>query len=307
MTRVTRPVRVVAGALAAAGVLLGLGAVAFAEPVPAELREVGWWTDRPGAAAAAEGGFEVGAGIDGAEQSVAALRLHFDAGSVTAFEVILTEVTSFGTQFGGLKVCTTGPFWQGANPGTLDQAPEPDCSAEVQLTRSNSGAWLGSLASLVRPGGEVSLMILPVYAPPVPVGPGMVVQIGAVEITTAEGTPTTTTTTTTTTTVPVGAVGDGTDGGALAGGDPPQNFFEVPGAPADAGGEPAGGDPGVAPVDEGTTEDDEFFTLGPLEDAEGDNRPWARLLLLVPLSAGAGAGVVYLRRYMNERGISLAR
>jgi hypothetical protein len=299
--------RTLAAALGAGlAALFALGAIAGAqEGVPAELREVGWWTDRPGATAAAEGGFEVAAGIDSSEQSVAALRFHFDAGSVTAFDVILTEAASLGTQFGGLKVCTTGAFWQGANPGPRDQAPEPDCSAEVRLTRSTSGAWLGSLAALAAGGGEVSLMVLPVYEPPVPVGPGMVVQIAGVEIAAAEGTPTTTTTTTTTTTIPVGAVGDGTTGSPPVGGDPAANYFEVPGSPAPTG-EAAPPTEPAADATAGGDGEEEFFTLGPLEDDAGERRPWIRVLVLVPLSAGLGAGVVYARRFLNERGITLA-
>ena len=98
---------------------------------------VGWWTSTPGAAAAEDGGFEVAA-VAGNPTSVAALRFATASGGSTA-TLTLNESGGTVTPTAALQVCPTTQPWEPANPGALEDAPEPDCSAAVPLTRDEIG------------------------------------------------------------------------------------------------------------------------------------------------------------------------
>ncbi len=276
------------------------------EAAPVEVQAVGWWSSRPTAVAQPEQGFEVAAGPQGDPQSVAAIRLSVAAAQVDTLEVQLLESAggSIGTEFGTIQVCTTADAWSPANPGAMADAPTADCSSSALLTRTTEGTWLGDLARLVPDGGQVSLMLLPKYQPPVPVGPGMVVTIASGSFS-ATGSSTTTTGVVTGTDDGSGSVGGSFDTGGSFGdvGYDPGSFgdgsFVVPPAPPlDDGATTTS-----VPVDRGTDEPSDDFALPPVSSPGDGGPPWVRLLVLVPLCVGFGLGSVRVRRLLAARGV----
>lgn len=272
-----------------------------AEPAPVTVTKVGWWSDRIGAGEAGEGAFEVATRPDGTVQSIAAFEVVVDAAAVTSASIVLSEAAALA-EFSSIALCPTTDPWVPADPGELDDAPEPDCSTRVHLTRTtDSMTWLGDITALVPDGGTVSVVVVPGHAPPTPVGTGMVVRVSSIEIT-AEGAGAARTTSTT---IDLTAPGGGTG-------------FEVPSDPGltgDLGSGPAA--PGVelpqltAPADDlgsqpsapvgGGIDDDGFFTIGPVEASSEPGTPWIRLLLIVPLSAAIGFGAAIARRLADSR------
>ena len=267
---------------------------ADAQAVEVGVTEVGWWSSNPIAIPQPEGGFQVAAGPDGSTQSLAAIRLSIAAASVDSLPVHLVESSSVGTDFGILRLCTTNDAWTAANPGTLDTAPKPDCTTSANLTRTLDGSWLGDAAALAPRGGEVSLMVVPVYQPPVPVGPGMVVTISGGQFTATGSEVTSTTDSTIETSVGSGSGGSTIDYFGSTGG----GSFGIP----DATITPSFGS--VAPpaeevaVPSRTTT--EGFALTPVKSDGGPPPPWIRLILLLPLSAGFGVGAALVRRAIAE-------
>lgn len=289
-------------AIAVAVLLLVLAApwgVGAQEPVDVTVLEVGWWSSQPLALEQPDKGFQVAAGPEGEDQSIAALRLSIPATIIDSLQVRLVEVSSgsFGTEFGVLRVCSTTGTWTAANPGAYADAPQQDCTAAVSLTRTTDGVWLGDITPLAPNGGDVSLMIVPVYQPPAPVGPGMTVTIGAGDFT-ATGS----TSTATTEFVPSDSGGgSGTpdqpstdylgsfDGGSF--GVPPGDVVPDFGTSTTSVPQPTAT---TAPADD--------FALTPIDSEGAGSAPWVRLVFLVPLCAGFGVGVVHLRRFLAGRG-----
>ncbi len=281
--------------------------VSAQESTGVNVSEVGWWSSQPTAMAQPAQGFEVAAGPQGDTQSVAAIRLSIAATHVDTLQVHLVEASggSIGTQFGGLRVCSTTGAWAAANPGKLADAPKEDCTVSANLTRTTDGSWLGDISALAPDGGEVALMILPVYQPPAPVGPGMVVPIASGEFT-ATGTNAPTTTETIPDSSGSGGTTDqppsdyyGSFGGGSSGGDFTGGSFDVP--PAVVG---ADGSATTVPVaTTPTTQGDDQFALAPVASDGGRARPWVRLVILLPLCAGFGVGVVRLRRRLALGGL----
>ena len=283
---------------------------AGADPVTVSIDQVGWWTDRPVAPEAGEGAFEVAAGPDGGVQSVAAFQVTIPASQVDTFTLTLVETAGVGGQVSGaLAICPTAEPWTPADPGALEDAPEADCSRRVFMTPVvEDRVWIGDIAPLVADGGTVSLVVLPDYAAPspVPLGPGMVVRIAELQIE-AEGsdTPAPTTTTTLDFATPDGGnqFEESPDSGFSAAPVPDSGFSS--GGSFDSDGptvieEPVGTAAPVTEVDGELAADDEFFSLE-LEDAvAGDDRPWIRLLVLVPLSGAIGFGSARIRRMAQE-------
>lgn len=279
---------------------------ARADPVSVRVDQVGWWTDRPAAAEAGAGAFEVSAGPDGEVQSVAAFQVTIPVSRVDTFDLTFVETAGVGTQVGGsLLICPTTEPWTPADPGALADAPEPDCSRQVFMTPVlEERTWIGDIASLVSDGGTVSLVVLPDYAPPSPasLGPGMVVRIAEIQIE-AEGTDAAAPTTTT-------LDFDSPEGGNQFVDSPDSGFSARP-APDFASGEsfdsgvptvieePVGTDPPTE-VDGDLAADDQFFSLELEDAAAGHGRPWIRLLVLVPLSVAIGFGSARLRRLAKE-------
>lgn len=299
MTRTARTVAALGGValvLAAAVAPWGAGAQ---EGVDVSVLEVGWWSSRLTAVAQPEQGFEVAAGPQGDAQSVAAIRLSVAATQVDSLQVNLTEASggSIGSEFGTLRVCTTTDAWSAANPGAFDEAPTPDCATTATLTRTLDGAWLGDITALAPDGGEVSLMLVPFYQPPVPVGPGMIVPIGSGDFT-ATGTSTTPTTGSTETTTTATDDGFGSIDGGFGG-----SFGGSFGVPEISGDSDFGTTTTLAPSTTATTTSDDDFALDPITSEGEDSAPWIRLVLLVPLCAGFGFGLVHARRLLVDRGL----
>ena len=293
------------------GLLVALGAapghVRAQETAGVTVEEVGWWSSQPTALAQPDNGFQVAAGPQGDAQSVAAIRITIDATHVDDLQVHLVEGDggAVGTEFGSLRVCTTTAPWTAANPGALADAPVADCTSAATLTRTTDGSWLGDLTALAPDGGTVSLVIQPQYQPPVPVGPGMIVTISAGEFA-ATGSSAPSTTETTAGSFGGGDTGPGTSEdlyGSFGGGDFSGDFgtgsYVVP--------PPVGGDDGsgstVPPTSTPTTTVDDDFALEPVASGGGESRPWGRLVLLVPLSAGFGVASVRARRLLALRAI----
>lgn len=298
-------------------VILATGVVALAllspwrvdaqDAVDVSVTEVGWWSSQPTAVAQPEGGFQVAAGPSGEAQSVAALRLSMPPARVDSLQVQLVESSSLGAELGVLQLCTTAEPWSAANPGAFDDAPQPDCTVSAGLTRTTDGIWLGDAAALAPDGGDVSVMVVPKYQPPVPIGPGMIVTISGGEFT-GLGAPSDTTDTTSTVDPGIsptftggesdlfGPVGSGSFGVPTFGGS--ADFGEVPvevASPETAGGPSAGSGGAVDQADE--------FALTPIDQESGPPPPWIRLVVLVPLSAAIGVGSVRARRVLALRAI----
>lgn len=294
----------------AAGVLAAVllpGVAAWAQqasgPAEVSIDQVGWWTSRPGATATEEAGFEVATDGTGQPQSVAAVQVTLDATTVDSLAIALTESSALA-EFASIAVCRIQVGWIAENPGALEDAPQPDCSTRVNLTRSaDAMTWLGELAPLVRDGGTVSLAFLPEYRPPTTLGTGMVVRIAEIALeatgsddevdgaapptTSAAGpAPTTATTSVPLTTSPSPAPTAPAPSGSGAS------------APSGSGTTPVATPTTVAVVeiDRNEASDEEFFTLGPVEQQAAASKPWTRLVLLVPLSALVGAAAVRVRR-----------
>lgn len=280
--------------------------------------QVGWWSSNPASPPAGEGGFEVSAAPDRSVQSLAAIQLTFAATQVDSAQVTLTESAAAGAELGTLAVCTTDESWEAEDPGARGDAPKQDCSEKINLTRvEGEGTWLGDIASLVSDGGTVSIVILPEHTPPTPAGTGMVVRIGEIELTATGSSPTPPTTSGDLT--PSGGDSGGFfDPGPSSGGDTSfgggSSFdggsFDVPadsGGAVDPGptGDPGADTPAAADDAGAITEDDGFFALDPIDEVATDGRPWIRLLLFVPLSAGIGFGSVHLRHFLEDRRLAL--
>lgn len=267
------------------------------EPVGVSVTGVGWWSSRPAALAQPDGGFEVAASPTGDAQSVAAIRLSIAGSVIDSLQIRLVESSSLGTELGVLKVCSTTDPWTAANPGSMDDAPAPSCDASASLTRTTEGVWLGDISVVAPSGGEVSIMIVPSYQPPIPIGPGMIVAISGGEFAaTGSSTPTTEPSV------------DPDFGGPDS---PTSDFFgpsvggsfgvpDTPVTPSFGTVDP----PTPTPADEQDSGDEDDFALDPIATAPEPAPPWLRLVFLVPLSAAFGVGAVRLRRTLEERALA---
>ena len=287
----------------------------------AVITEVGWWSQRPGAAPAPEGGFEVATGVGG-DQSVAALAVT-TAGSLQSATLVLDEVGGRAQDSAALQVCPVTRDWVAANPGPFAEAPTFDCDAgSATLGRDAAAArWRGDVTSLLA-AGATGLMVVPAGAAgPLPVTIGFEVRFAgarleveaAAEVDEAtpppSGTPTGDTSSTDggspASSPPVGqADGSGSFNEASPSAGPPAALAATPDphpsdpVPATEAAAPAvteslaggiGASPGaLLPAD--------------LSAASHGGAPWARLFALVPLCAAVGAGSAYGRRYVLARG-----
>jgi hypothetical protein len=267
---------------------------AGATPASGEVAAVGWWTSRPGAAPSQNGGFEVALNPDGSAQSVAALQVDIDKLQMSRLTLTLTETASVGAEFAHLRVCPAASGWPPANPGALTDAPKIDCaSAFVDLVHSGS-SWQGSLVKLFPNGGGGSIGVVGVRDGDTPVG--FLVEVSGVTIV-GEGTlpadeARSDDSSATPTSEPTGAAF--VDQYLATPDSTPSVFTSDPATsvalPSNKGDEPTVGGPAALAV------------TGAVHST-GPNRPWVRLLWLTPLSAALGAGVVFGRRILTERGI----
>lgn len=261
----------------------------------------GWWTDQPGAAAQPDGGFEVG-GVGGQSVSVAAVRFSTPSGVTTA-TLSLQESGGFVTPASSLQVCPTVDPWEPANPGAMADAPAPDCTNPVPLTRDAAAlVWTADVGTLLPSlGGEPSLMIVPGASGGggSPLDPGFSVTFSgaALAVTAAPGTTTT----------------------AFSSFTPPNSGGGGSSSPSNGFGSSSGSVSGIGPFTPTTaapappttaapTGNQEAFTppalaAGATPGGGGKHQPWERLLFLLPLSAAIGVGTVYGKRLLQQRGV----
>jgi hypothetical protein len=276
------------------------GGPAGADDITGTVERIGWWSSRLGAQPSVEPvRFEVSMGTDGEPTSVAALDIAVPVGPVQTLQISMTEVAGTANGVGHLRLCLAAPGWQTANAGDLDDAPAFDCSNPADLTRSLEGNWLGDISGLVPNGGTASIGVRLVNDLGLPITLAATVQISDVIIAgeSADG-PSPTDTTPTTFAPPADDFLEPSEGFV----PPPAGAFDAPPLV-----EPTGDD---APATTTTTapppppllpaaldsETHSFWTLGNL----------VRMLVLVPISLGAGFGAVFARRRLEAAGISLS-
>lgn len=255
---------------------------------------VGWWTDRVLAQEKAEDGIEVARTLDGV--SVAAIRVE-SGGAVASATITLTEVETgvVRAEDAVVDVCDTGPF-VAADAGDIAEAPATECADGLALTRGDDGTWTGDVTVLL--GDSTTFLAIvpgPVPDDAPPLDPGFLLEFEApaVSVTlasTEEVTPPS----------PVDTVAP-----------PPDFSAPAPSPSVDFGGSssPSFESPAIEtapvttvapPVDASTSESTEIagptINSGPISGGSGDAKPWVRLLLLVPMSAAAGAVAVVGRR-----------
>lgn len=289
--------RTVAAAIVLAAALsLAAASVAGAQPEP-PVTGVGWWTDRVLAQEKEEGGIEVARTLDGS--SVAAIRVE-SGGAVASATITLTEVDTgvVRAEDAVVDVCDSGPF-VAADAGELAEAPATECTEGIALVRGDDGTWTGDVTAIV--GDSTTFLAIvpgPVPDDAPPLDPGFVLEFESpvVSVTLAPSD-----------TAPPVAPAE------TVAPAPPVDFSSPAPSPSiDFGGSsspPSFGSPSIPaapvttvapPVDESTSESTEIagptINSGPISGGSGDAKPWIRLLLLVPLSAGAGAVAVLGRR-----------
>ena len=260
----------------------------------------GWWTQQPLAQPVPDDGFEVAWAVE-AEQSMAAIRFDTSvAGGGTIF-LVLNEIGGNATDQGYVDVCrTANNTWTSANPGSYADRPASDCAAgpSVRLGRDlGTQEWAGDITSLADSSGITSLAVRPMGkslsgASP-PTAP-FSVQFGSAEIRYDPPTgPTTTVDSGASTTF-------GIDGGSFS---PTTDTY--PGFDPDSG----FGTPSLGPVETTPGSGDATVTSssapvlnrGPVDDTERGPRPWGRLVVLTPISAGIGTLGAAGRRWKLDR------
>lgn len=278
-----------------------INGIAGAQDPPAA---VGWWSTDPSAQAQPDGGFQVSAAL-GEPVSIAAMRFSTPSG-VTSAMLTLTEGGGFVTPATALQVCTTTSPWEPANPGAMEDAPEPECSAPVALERDAEAAtWTANVGPLLPSlGGEPTLMIVPAETAGggSPVDPGFRATFsgGTLAVVAAPGT-----TTTSLSSTPGGAGSGGFQSGPSA---PPSSGSGSFSAPGPAAPPTTVADTTTATVPAREPSSGEAFqppdlAAGATPGGGGADQPWERLLFLVPIAAAIGVGSVYARRYLAQRGV----
>jgi hypothetical protein len=288
--------------VAAALVVLPLASAGIAAALDGDPpSNVGWWSSEPGASAQPEGGFMVSA-IGGSATSVAAVRFSTPSGVVSANLSLQEASGGFVTPATALEVCVTTDPWQPANPGAMADAPKPDCTNKIDLTRDQASlVWSADVSSLMPTlGGEPSLMIVPGETPGggSPLDPGFRIVFSEAKL------------------ALVSAPGTTSPSPPASGGTPTD--FSDPGSsasydPGSAGGSISGigavTPTTAAPAATSTTiKQAEAFSppqlaKGASPGGGGADQPWWRLLFLVPISALIGVGTVFARRVLQQRGV----
>ncbi|HVM55809.1 MAG TPA: hypothetical protein VM262_21670, partial [Acidimicrobiales bacterium] len=119
----------------------------------------GWWSRDPSAREQPPGGFQI-ASLSGQPVSVAALGYAPADGTVTVTLRLQEADGSMVTDATALDVCTTTDAWEPANPGAYGDAPTPDCTSAVPLSRdAETLEWSAEVGHLV--GDGASLMVVP--------------------------------------------------------------------------------------------------------------------------------------------------
>jgi len=254
--------------------------------------KAGWWTRRPAAQPAGGGTFEVAAGVQG-EESVAALRVLIH-GEITKATLVLAELDAplAPVNPGALQVCTTNVPWLYVDGGKYDDAPKPDCSHAIPLTRQADPTGVGSWTADVTPLlavpalSETSLMIVPVIDKTAVVPPTYYIKMSARVV--AEGTP------------------DITSPAVVAAPPPPASSpAATPTAPRPSA------SPAATPTATPAATPDTTATTTPTSQprrfapvsSHAPSKPWGKLVVLIPLAAIFGAAYVAAQRYATDRSL----
>lgn len=281
-------------ALVALAVLVGFVGLwtAFAQSVPGltAVGQVAWWTKRPAAQPTENpANFEVAAGVQG-EESIAALRVLI-RGDVTKATLVLGEADAPFKDVapGKLRACTTAEPWLVVDGGPYADAPTPDCSAAVELTRTadaaGNGSWAGDVTNfLAGARSEVTLMVLP-SPDPAAVLPSTYYIKAAARVD-AEGTPDVKPTTPTTSVAPVDVAPTAPPRVSTPTGSITQATVAAPPT-------------SIAPVAAPPAEPPRRFAVA--TPSKTPPKPWGKLFLLVPLAAIGAALFTGGRKFWEQR------
>ena len=302
--RSARTLGAVAAALLTVGVGGWLAPAASGESSP-PIVETGWWSRDVLAQPVADGGFAIGWSLE-TEQSAAAVRIDLSADLTGTVYLELHEAGGAGADLGEAQVCVTEDTWEAANPGPYDELPEAACAGGETADLGRDAValtWLGDITTLVAGanGDTLSLVVRPVGKPlaaDLPTTAPFQVQFDGASllVDSGAGEP-----------IPPG------DGSGLPPTDP---GFDVGGGPfVDPGGSasdfvspplPAAPAPALeaSPPTESPTPD-ELVALGPVDVTPSEGRPWVRVVLLAPVSAGIGFAMAAARRWKQDRAIAL--
>lgn len=262
----------------------------------AKVDKVNWWSKRPAAQpTVGDTSFEVASGPDGNE-SVAAIRVLI-FGSVTKGTLVISEAPNQTTAVSVPKIqaCQTSQ-WTTLNtsPGPYAQAPKPDCTSPVALTRDDKGNWTGDITPMLQGAfNERDIMVMPAPDKTLPIPPTFFVQFATARIE-ADGTPDVTTTVpsapkavvtppsahSSTPSGPVSAPSRVTTAPPVSAAPPPTT------APAAAAAQPV-------PTRIG----------GPPVNAAAKKKQWGKLTWIVPLSALIAFGWVVIRKAFIDRNL----
>ena len=279
-------------AAAVASAAFALVPTAEADPPGA----VGWWTQRPGAAPRTDGGIEVAASLRG-DESVAAIRIDELPGGGTPTQLVLTEAPST-TGIAALKACRATSAWEPADGGAFESQPTADCATAVEVVSDGAGEWTVDLGPLLN-GATADVVLLPDPPEVVPGLPGIgfTIAFTGIDVVTSSGAapplpaPVTTA-------VAVAPRPSPSPSPAASPVRPSPVPAGVPTTVAGVGNDGSGGSLG-SPVAPGATVPALMFDLA----SNAEERPWGRLLLLVPLSVAAGFGAAAARNAARERGL----
>ncbi len=275
----------------------------------AEVVRTSWWTSRSAAIATPPGGFEIAKTLDGV--SVAAVRVQ-TTGAVLPTTLALQEVPGAASAGAAVQLCVVAGDFADASGGAIAGAPATECATPVPVTRGVDFRWTADITSFLTAGTATSFAIVPGpgATASAPFDPGFSVVFSGAAVVVRQPTTTTTagggggtdsTTTTQSTTTTTQA--SGSPFPTFGGGPPPTAIVPRPVPPPTFAPPP---DPAVTPttiappVGESTSEilDSPTAAAGPISGSSGDGAPWIRLLVLIPLSAAAGAGSVYGKRVL---------
>ena len=193
--------------------------------------------------------------------------------------------------------------WEAANPGAYEDLPASSCAAGDSADLGRDGTalrWVADITALVAgaDGSTLSLVVHPVGKPladGVPATAPFEVRFdtAALLVDTGSGAPPPT---------DVSPVTVDPGGSVIDPGLPVVDYgsgYEAPELPAVETPAPAL----ASTTTLGPTPDD-LVALGPVDVTGADGRPWGRVVLLTPISAGVGFAMAAVRRWLADRAIT---
>jgi len=261
----------------------------------AKVDKVNWWSKRPAAQpTVGDTSFEVASGPDGNE-SVAAIRVLI-FGTVTKGTLVISEAANQTTVVSvpKLQACQTSQ-WTTLNtsPGPYAQAPKPDCTTPVTLTRDDKGTWTGDITPMLQGAlNERDIMVMPAPDTTLPIPPTFFVQFATARVE-ADGTPDVTTTLPSPSTALVAppSFHSSTPSG------PVSSPTRVTTAPPTSAAPP----PTTAPVQ--TAQPVPARIGGTPVNAAAKKKQWGKLTWIVPLSALIAFGWILFRKAVIDRNL----